>query len=288
MADFITRSIQLTDKDFKTLSSYIEKTTGIRMPEAKRIMMQSRLIGRLRALGFNNFSDYINYAFNEDPDGSELILLTDALTTNKTEFFRENDHFQYLERSVLPELAGNGIKSPSFWSAGCSSGEEVYTISIVLRDYMRIHPEAFSNYHIFASDISTKVLDKAVNAVYEEASIEGIPYEKRRLYFLRSSDRSNPKVRIKRELRDCVSFRRLNLMDQTYNIRETFQVIFCRNVLIYFDKPTQEKIISKLIRHLVPGGFLFLGHSETILSMKLPLMTIAPTVYRKTEGIQAL
>ncbi len=282
MADFISKAIQLTDNDFRTISSYIEKNTGIRMPEAKRVMIQSRLLGRLKALGFNNFSDYLNYTFNEDSSGKELILLTDALTTNKTEFFRENDHFQYLERTVLPELVRKNIKSPNFWSAGCSSGEEVYTISIVLREYMRQHKGDFNSYHIFASDLSTKVLDKAVNAVYDENSIEDIPFDKKKLYFLRSSDRTNPKVRIKPELRSCVSFRRLNLMDSSYDIREMFQVIFCRNVLIYFDKPTQEKIISKLIRHLVPDGFLFLGHSETILSMDLPLVTVAPTVYRKT------
>ncbi|MCR4938846.1 MAG: chemotaxis protein CheR [Treponemataceae bacterium] len=288
MADFISRAIQLTDKDFKTISSYIESNTGIRMPEAKRIMIQSRLIGRLKALGFEKFSDYIDYAFNEDTSGNELILLTDALTTNKTEFFRENDHFQYLERIVLPEIVKNGIKSPCFWSAGCSSGEEVYTISIVLREYMRLHRGAISNYHIFASDLSTKVLDKAVNAVYDEVSIENIPFEQKRRYFLKSSDRTHPKVRIKPELRSCVSFRRLNFMDSYYNISETFHVIFCRNVLIYFDKQTQEKIISKLIRHLIPGGYLFLGHSETILAMNLPLVTVAPTVYRKTEEASRL
>lgn len=288
MMDFISRSIELTDKDFKTISSYIEKTVGIRMPEAKRVMMQSRLVGRLKALGLTSFSDYIDYAFNKDTSGNEIILLTDALTTNKTEFFRENDHFQYLSNAVLPELAGRGVKIPNIWSAGCSSGEEVYTISIVLREFMRTHRGTFNSYHLFATDISTKVLDKAVNAVYDEASIENFPLEQKKRYFLRSTDRTNPKVRVKPELRSCVSFRRLNFMESTYNVKETFNAIFCRNVLIYFDKPTQEAIISKLIRNLETGGFLFLGHSETILSMALPLQTVAPTVYRKTESIQRL
>lgn len=288
MDNFISRSVELTDKDYKTISSYIESTVGIRMPEAKRIMIQSRLIGRLKALGFNNFSDYIDFAFNKDKTGNEIILLTDALTTNKTEFFRENDHFQYLSNEVLPDIARRGIKTPAIWSAGCSSGEEIYTISIVIREFMRAHRGVFSNYRLLATDISTKVLDKAVNAVYDEASISAIPYEQKKLYFLKSTDRTSPKVRIKPELRSCVSFRRLNLMDPSYNVRETFQVIFCRNVLIYFDKPTQEAIISKLIRHLEPDGFLFLGHSETILSMDLPLKTVAPTVYRKTEDVRRL
>ena len=288
MDNFITKSIELTDDEYRTISSYIEKTVGIRMPEVKRIMVQSRLFGRLKALGLSNFSDYIDYAFNRDKSGNEIILLTDALTTNKTEFFRENDHFQYLSSTVLPEIASRGIKTPVIWSAGCSSGEEVYTISIVLREFMRAHIGAFSNYHLFATDISTKVLDKAVNAVYDEVSIESIPYEQKKLYFLKSTDRAAPKVRINPELRSCVTFRRLNFMDKAYNIKETFNAIFCRNVLIYFDKPTQEAIISKLIRHLEPGGFLFLGHSETILSMKLPLKTVAPTVYRKTETVRSL
>jgi len=288
MKDFISRSIELTDKDFKTISSYIETTVGIRMPEAKRVMMQSRLVGRLKALGLTSFSDYIDYAFDKDITGNEKILLTDALTTNKTEFFRENDHFQFLANAVLPEFAERGIKIPNIWSAGCSSGEEVYTISIVLREFMRKHRGAFNTYHLFATDISTKVLDKAVNAVYDEASTEDIPFEQKKRYFLKSTDRTNPKVRIKQELRSCVTFRRLNFMDSAYNVKEMFNAIFCRNVLIYFDKPTQEAIISKLIRNLETGGFLFLGHSETILSMKLPLQTVAPTVYRKTESIQKL
>ena len=288
MTDFISKSIELTDKDFKTISSYIEKTVGIRMPAEKRVMMQSRLVNRLKALGFKTFSDYIDYAFYKDTSGNEIILLTDALTTNKTEFFRENDHFQYLSNAVLPELANRGVKIPNIWSAGCSSGEEVYTLSIVLREFMRIHRGAFNSYHLFATDISTKVLDKAVNAVYDEATVADIPLEQKKRYFLKSTDRKNPKVRVKPELRSCVSFRRLNFMDPAYNINETFNAIFCRNVLIYFDKPTQEAIISKLIRNLETGGFLFLGHSETILSMNLPLQTVAPTVYRKTESVQKL
>ena len=288
MENFINKSIELTDDEYKIIASYIENTVGIRMPEVKRIMIQSRLMGRLKALGMNNFSEYIDYAFKKDKTGNEIILLTDALTTNKTEFFRENDHFQYLSNAVLPEIASRGIRTPAIWSAGCSSGEEVYTISIVIREFMRTNRGAFTNYRLLATDISTKVLDKAVNAVYDEASISSMPYEYKKRYFLKSTDRKNPKVRVKPELRSCVSFRRLNFMDSAYNIQETFQAIFCRNVLIYFDKKTQEAIISKLIRHLEPGGFLFLGHSETILSMDLPLKTVAPTVYRKTEGYRSL
>ena len=288
MDNFSTRAIELTDSDYKIIASYIENSVGIRMPEVKRIMIQSRLIGRLKALGFTNFSDYIDYAFKKDTTGNEIVLLTDALTTNKTEFFRENDHFQYLSKKVLPEIASRSIKTPALWSAGCSSGEEVYTLSIIIREFMRAHKGAFTNYRLLATDISTKVLDKAVNAVYDEASVADIPYELKKRYFLKSTDRVSPKVRVKPELRSCVSFRRLNFMDAAYNIKETFQAIFCRNVLIYFDKPTQEAIINKLLRHLEPGGFLFLGHSETILSMNLPLQTVAPTVYRKTDRARSL
>lgn len=288
MADYFSRPQEMTEKDFRTISSYIEKTVGIKMPENKRIMMQSRLMGRLRSLGMSTFSEYIEYVFNEDKTGKELILLTDALTTNKTEFFRENDHFTFLARNVLPEIASKGNKSPRIWSAGCSSGEEVYTLSIVVNEYMRQHPGAFNSYRMLATDISTKVLDKAVNAVYEEESVKDIPYELKKLYFLKSTDRTKPEVRIKPALRANVSFRRLNLMDSAYNVEETFQAIFCRNVLIYFDKPTQEEIIRKLIRNLEPGGYLFLGHSETIFSMNLPLKTVAPTVYRKMESSSRL
>lgn len=280
MPNFFT-PVELTDKDYSIISDYIQKNVGIRMPEGKKVMMQSRLASRLRALGMHSYEEYLNFVFNKDTSGQELIFMTNALTTNKTDFFREADHFETMANIVLPDLTEKGHRTIHLWSSASSSGEEPYTLAIVMSEYMRTHSKSFSDFSILGSDISTEVLDKAVNAVYTEADVSGIPLEMKRRYFLRNKDKEQHTVRIKPELRAKCSFQRLNLMDSSWEIPAKFEIIFCRNVLIYFDKPTQEKIIKHLLYHLIPGGYLFLGHSETVFSMNLPLKTVGPTAYRK-------
>lgn len=273
-------NIQLTDKEFATIANFIEKNVGIKMPENKRLMMQSRLMVRLRKLGMHAFSEYIEYVFHKDTKGEELILMIDALTTNKTDFFREADHFVYMTNSVLPEFAQKNKNTVKLWSAACSSGEEPYTLSIVMKEFMRKNPNKISAFTITASDISTKVLDKAIKAVYDLSALNEIAVDIKKMYFLKSTDKINPKVCVKPEVRKQIKFMRLNFMDDDFRMPETYQIIFCRNVLIYFDKETQEAVIRKLLRYLEPNGYLFLGHSETILNMDLPLKTVAPTVYQ--------
>ena len=222
----------LTDSQFHKLSSFIHTNVGIKMPDEKRLMVQSRLTSRLKSLKMDNFDDYLKLAFSNTPEGNEEIaLMINAVTTNLTNFFRENAHFEYLTNVVLPELAKKNEKKIELWSAGCSSGQEPYTLSIVMQEFMRKNPGKIEDYSILATDISSKVLDKAVDAVY-------------------------PKTTQK-------------------------NAIFCRNVLIYFDKATQKSVIRKLLQHLVPGGYLFLGHSETIFGMELPLKTVGPTIFKK-------
>jgi len=281
MENGLLSSQSLSDKEYQTISSYIETNVGIKLPESKKVMIQSRLIPRLRHLKFSTFGEYLNYVFSSRDGNQELIFMINALTTNKTDFFREADHFTFLTSKVLPALSSQGKKSLKIWSAGCSSGEEPYTIAIVLKEYIKSNPGIISTFTIKGTDISTKVLDKAINAVYDMSTIENIPLDIKKSYFLKSSDPKKNIVRIKPEIRNYCSFSRLNFMDSSYNIKETFQVIFCRNVLIYFDKQTQEAIIRKLLRHLDSDGYLFLGHSETIFSMDLPLENVAPAVYRK-------
>jgi chemotaxis protein methyltransferase CheR len=271
----------LSDRDYQIISSYIETNVGIKMPESKRVMIQSRLIPRLRHLKFDTYKQYLDYVFSTKDGNQELIFMINALTTNKTDFFREADHFTFLTSTVLHTLSSQGKKSIKLWSAGCSSGEEPYTIAIVLKEFMKNQPGVLTSFSIKGTDISTKVLDKAVNAVYDTNTVANIPIDIKKRYFLKSSDPAKSIVRIKPEIRSYCSFSRLNFMDQNYNINDTFQVIFCRNVLIYFDKQTQEAIIRKLLRHLDVDGYLFLGHSETIFSMDLPLENVAPAVYRK-------
>ena len=288
MQDLITNNVELSNEEFKIISEYIETNVGIRMPPTKRIMMQSRLLHRLKKLGIKSFSEYIDYTFHKDLTKKELVFMTDVLTTNKTEFFRENDHFEILSSTILDDLYNSGRRNLNIWSAGCSTGEEVYTLAIVLKEFMENNPGEILDFNILGTDISTRVLDRAVNGVYEADTVTDLPLVMKRKYFLKSKNPGDRLVRIKPALRKHASFQRLNFMDEHYNVRKDFNIIFCRNVLIYFDKETQKQIIEKFCTHLADDGYLFLGHSETILSMKLPLKLIAPTVYRKTGSIQSL
>jgi chemotaxis protein methyltransferase CheR len=273
----------LTDPDFRRLSGFIEGELGIRMPEGKRIMLESRLQKRLRRFGFTTYKQYVDYVFSPEGRETELINMIDAVTTNKTDFFREPDHFEYLVDRILPAALardGAGISRPfAVWSAGCSTGEEPYTIAMVLEERRSLDPR-FS-YHIFASDLSTQVLEKAKNAVYEEAKAEVVPLSFKKKYMLRSKDKDKNLVRMKPEIRSRISFERINFMDDRYPVSEAFDVVFCRNVIIYFERQIQEAILRKLCAHLRPGGWLILGHSETLTGMTMPLKGVAPTIYER-------
>jgi chemotaxis protein methyltransferase CheR len=273
-------SVPMSAKEFRLLSGLVESSCGIRMPESKRTMLESRLQKRLRSLELRSFKAYFDLLVSPAGRRHELIRMIDAVTTNKTDFFREPAHFRYLTGKVLPETVGKGACDTfRAWSAGCSSGEEAYTLAMVLSEYAADNqPFPFS---ILATDICTTVLEKACRGVYEEEKITPVPEDLRRKYLLRSRDRSRGMVRISPELRSQVKFRRLNFMDDTFTLYEPMHIIFCRNVLIYFDRMTQEKLLNKFCGHLVPGGYLFLGHSETINGMYVPLIQVDSTIYRK-------
>ena len=272
---------RLSDREFARLSAFIERNVGIRMPPAKRIMLESRLRKRLRDLRIPSFTEYCDYALGTRADG-ELVHLVDAVTTNKTDFFREPQHFEFLVKSALPTLLrdeGSGIrKELMVWSAGCSSGEEPYTLAMVLAEVAERLPGF--RYFILGTDVCTRVLETARNATYGEDRIEPVPRELRKKYLLRSRDRRKALVRVAPDLRARVRFRRLNFLEQDFGMREPIDVIFCRNVFIYFDRPTQETVLNRFCRNLIPGGYVFLGHSETINGLRVPLVQVAPTVYR--------
>lgn len=273
---------ELSDSQFQHLSEFIHTNVGIKMPAEKRLMVQSRLANRLKVLGMNNYDDYLKFTFSNTAQGSEEIaLMINAITTNLTVFFRENSHFEYLSNVVLPELAQKNLKKVELWSAGCSSGQEPYTLSIVMQEFIRKNQNSINDYSILATDISSKVLDKAIDAVYPMNEVENLSYDIKKRYFLKSKNQENPTVRVKPETRQKVNFARLNFMDSSYPKTTQKNVIFCRNVLIYFDKKTQESVVRKLLEHLAPGGYLFLGHSETIFGMDLPLKTVGPTIFKK-------
>lgn len=278
------QSIQLSQQQFKRISQFMEKTTGIKLPESKRSMIQARLANRLKVLNFDSYSQYIDFVFSsKEHADEEITMMIDLLTTNLTHFFREQTHFDFMENSVLPALVNDGITKPEIWSAGCSSGEEPYTLSIVMREFMSKNPGQITDYSILATDISTRILSKAIDALYPIESVEKLPYAIKHKYFLKSKDPSKPFAKPKSEVKNKIRFERLNFMDPVFNIQPKKHIIFCRNVLIYFDKQTQLNVIGKLIDCLVPGGFLFLGHSETIFGSNFPIKTVSTTVFQKTK-----
>ena len=271
---------ELTQSDFNRLSQFIMSEYGIKMPPEKKIMLQSRLQKRLRVLGMNNFKDYINYLFSPGGMSEEVIHMMDVVSTNKTDFFRESSHFDYMLSDALPVLSQSmNIKYLKIWSAGCSSGEEPYTLAVTLSEFKERNPGI--DFSIFASDISTRMLNVGLNAIYHEDKIKDIPLSLKKKYFLRSKNHDEKKVRVISPLRNKVEFSRINLLDLTPSRAPQFHVIFCRNVLIYFNRPTQFKILSSLCSNIIEGGYLFLGHSESITGLDLPVKSIIPTVFTK-------
>ncbi len=273
--------VQMPDEIFEKLSSFIYSQYGIKMPPAKRVMLQSRLQKRLRELKMNSYDQYCEFVFSKEGEALEVVHMIDAVTTNKTDFFREPAHFQFLKETVLPEFIAREKRNPTMriWSAGCSSGEEVYTLAILISEFAQ--KEKKLDFSIMGTDISTRILQKAVDAVYTEERVANISLETKKKYFLRSKNRVKPTVRVTAELRKKTYYQRLNFMDESYPVDETFDVIFCRNVLIYFDRENQQKVINRLCSHLKTGGYFFLGHSESITGMKVPLVQLKPTVFMK-------
>ncbi|HBG47532.1 MAG TPA: chemotaxis protein CheR [Deltaproteobacteria bacterium] len=270
---------RLSDDDFQRLSSFIHKELGIKMPPAKKALLESRLQKRLRALGLKGFTEYCDLLFSPEGLSRELVQMLDLVTTNKTDFFRESHHFDFLSRTVLPVIISETGPFVSVWSAGCSTGEEPYTISMVMSDFASSQPSIGLDFSVLATDISTRVLEYACKGVYKEERIAPVPEAVKRRYFLRSKDSSRELVRVCPEIRGKARFTRLNLMDETFPIEGRLDIIFCRNVIIYFNKETQERLFSKFCEYLRPGGYLFLGHSETLSGLGLPLKKVAASVY---------
>jgi chemotaxis protein methyltransferase CheR len=271
----------LSPRDFQRLSSFIESYSGIKMPASKTTMVEGRLRRRLRATGQPNLKQYCAYLFEQDGLANEAIHLIDVVTTNKTEFFREPEHFRFLAEQAVPWLmAAGGMRKPlKIWSAACSIGAEPYTLAIVLSELAR--QNLGPHYDVTATDISTEVLAIAHTGIYTDAMIDAVPAELRKRYVLRSKDRSRQQMRIVPELRASVRFARVNLMEAPYQIERDMDVVFCRNILIYFDKETQQAVLRRLCEHLRPGGFQFLGHSETLAGFQVPVEPVGPTVFRR-------
>jgi chemotaxis protein methyltransferase CheR len=273
---------QLHEQHFAELTRLIEGHTGIRLPSVKRTMVEGRLRKRVRALGLKDLSEYGAAIFNDGRLSEEFAHVVDCVTTNKTDFFREPQHFAFLRDAVVPSLlklrrpAGAPLK---FWSAASSIGAEAYTIAFVLADLLGADGPPFA---ILGTDISRDVLEQARRAVYPLALAEPIPEAVRRRYLMFARDAGRAEFRIVPELRRRVRFEALNLMDERFAVDRDFDVIFCRNVLIYFSKPTQAAVLRRLAAHLRPGGYLLLGHSESLAGNDhAELRPVAPTVFRR-------
>jgi chemotaxis protein methyltransferase CheR len=272
-------SVRLTTAEFERISVFIYEECGINLTAPKRVMVEGRLQRRLAQLRMTSFNSYLDYVMTPTGMKEELVHMIDAVATNKTDFFREPVHFRFLEEEVLPAWhAQNTSRVFKVWSSACSTGEEPYTTAMVLAEHAS--KQAFQ-FTITATDISTKVLQKGIQAIYPERSAVDIPMALRRKYLLKSKDQDMPTVRIVPDLRSKVLFKRINLTDSVLDIEPDFDVVFCRNVLIYFDRDTQEQVVSQLCQKLKRGGYLFIGHSESIYHMKLPLRQIKPTIFQR-------
>lgn len=272
----------MTDNDFKRLSTIIYNDYGIKMPQTKKVMLEGRLRKRLKANNMSSYEEYCDFVLSNEGMQKELVYMIDVVSTNKTDFFREPGHFDFMNEVLLPQIQKERPHEPlKIWSSACSTGEESYTIAITIEEFFRSNGTRSFDYSIHNTDISTQVLKKAVGAIYDESRVINIPMEIKKKYFLRSKDRDERTVRLIPELRRKMTFNRLNLMDPSYNVPHNFDIIFCRNVLIYFDKEVQEKVINKLCDRLRPGGYFFLGHSESVTGMNVPLKQLKPTIFKK-------
>lgn len=280
-----TDRFNLAPRDFDALARFIGEQSGIRIPPAKKAMVEGRLRGRVRALGYSDIRAYCKFLFHEDGLAQEAEAIIDAITTNKTDFFREIEHFHYLAQTVLPRLAdaprpdGGPLR---VWSCAASTGVEAYSLAMTVAEFaLRARGLRFS---VLATDICREVLETGATAIYPEALAAPVPANLRSRYLMRSVDRDAALVRIVPELRRMVGFARLNLVETGYRLPYAVQIAFCRNVLIYFDKEIQQRVLARICESLVPGGYLFVGHSETIAGLALPLRQVAPTVFERVEG----
>jgi chemotaxis protein methyltransferase CheR len=272
----------LSDRHFRTIAELVHEQVGIKLPAAKRLMLEGRLLKRVRALNYSDVNEYVEHLFDAAHFEAELIHLIDCVTTNKTDFFREPSHFSYLKGVAVPEILrrrGRGVRPLKIWSSACSTGMEAYTIAMVLDD-MNFAGMSFQ-FSVLGTDISTSVLHLAETGIYTPEMIAPVPAEFARRYFLSSRDPDKDEVRVVPRLRRCTNFMRMNLMDEAYPVDRDVDIIFCRNVLIYFDKPTQRKVVEQLCSHLRPGGYFIVGHSESMIHNEMTtLQQLKPTIFR--------
>jgi len=273
----------MSDRLYDKFSQFIHSECGIKLPPVKKVMLQSRLQKRMKSIGISSFDEYYNLLQSDQGRKEELAHALDVVSTNKTDFFREPSHFDYLRVAALPDiihsLRARVRKKIHLWSAGCSSGEEPYSLAMVLSDFLEKYREF--DYDIFSTDISQRVLARAQQAIYSDSDIKPVPQRLKAKYLMKGKGSQAGNWRVVPELRNKVQVIRFNLMDEHFKLPTMMDIIFCRNVIIYFDRPTQVRLFQKFYNCLVPGGYLFIGHSETLYGINDQFQYIQATIYRK-------
>jgi len=272
----------LRQREFKLFSKLIYEKSGIRLNDGKSELVRTRLSKRLRKLGIPTFKEYYQLLSNH-PRDPEVFNMLDAITTNKTSFFREPQHFNFINKTVLPKLLKEKEKTGDrvfrIWSAGCSTGEEPYSLAITLLEFLENHPGY--KIKILGTDISNQALNFAIRGIYEKTRITDISFDLFRKYFLRGENKWRRFYMVKPELSKIVCFKHVNLVNDDFSFPSSFDIILCRNVMIYFDQNTQEKVIEKCHSILNSGQYFFIGHSESLVGIKHRFQYVQPTIYRK-------
>jgi chemotaxis protein methyltransferase CheR len=274
--------LSISDDEFNKLRQFIHVHTGIALADHKRALVCARLANRLRHHQLGSYAEYYDLLTRRDHDEQELVELINAITTNKTDFFREAHHFQFLTDRVFPAMRTANRKRIRLWCAGTASGEEAYTLAITICEFFGSLAEW--DIKVLATDIDTNVLERAESGVYSDEALEKIPPNLRDKYFLKGVSENEGYVRVKPQLQSFIRFRRLNLMDESWPMQGPFDVIFCRNVLIYFDKATQKKLLTHYAKLLRPEGYLMLGHAEVIHGFESMFEPVGHSIYQYHGG----
>lgn len=261
---------------FNRFRSLVYDKAGIFLHEGKEALIQSRLGKRMRALGIDTHKQYLDFVI-QDNTGEEIVQMLDAISTNVTSFFRESKHFDVLSE-LLHKWSGSGQKNFKFWSAACSSGEEPYSMAMVINDALGSFN---SDYKILATDISTRVLEKSQQGIYDKEKLQQIPPKYRERFFERHSENGTTHYIVKDALKKIISFRRINLSTTPFPMKGPFDVVFCRNVMIYFDNIVRKNLLDEVHRLLKPGGYLMVGHAESLTGMMSTFKSVMPSVYVK-------
>jgi len=273
--------MELTDRQFKRISDLVYQRAGIHLTDAKKNLVMGRLGKVLASLRMNDFDTYIDYVEN-DRSNQALSILINRIATNHTYFWRENSHFSYFTDTVLPEVIQKkktkGDHDLRIWCAGCSFGDEAYTLMMLIMEFFGAEYGTWRS-GLLATDISTDALTKAVQGLYPAERLKDLPPLLRNKYFRKNADGN---YQVSPHVREEIIFRRFNLMNEVFPFKKPFDIIFCRNVMIYFDKPTRDGLVRRFAKWLVPGGYLFIGHSESLGRDSDEMEYVRPAVYRRT------